>query len=148
MQVFVDLLKCRRPGRVGQVLRHALSRPGLDDALPMLAREAALPPVRAIAYEALIFRRAQWQVGYQYDWVDKRYFIRRRVPELERRPLDHQLDIEKLIDEAAHDSAVVVRKIAARALIDFRDDLSSEMIQVGKLLSRDKAMSVRSRAEF
>ncbi len=148
MQVFADLLKCRRSGHVAQVLRHALSQPGLDDALPMLAREAALPPVRAIAYETLIFRRVQWQVGYQYEWIDKRYFLRRRVPELERRPLDHQLDIEKLIVEAAQDRAVVVRKIAARGLIDLREDLSSEMIQVGKLLSRDKAMSVRSRAEF
>ena len=148
MQVFADLLTGRRSGQVGTVLRHALSRPSLDDALPELAHDAALPSVRAIAYETLIFRRAQWQVGYEYQWVDKRYGLRRRVPRLEFRPLDHQLDIEKLIVQAARDRAAVVRKVAARGLIDLRHDLSSEMIDVGKLLARDVAASVRSRAEF
>jgi hypothetical protein len=148
MQVLADLLKGRRPGQVGAVLRQALSQPSLDDVLPMLAREAALPHVRAIAYETLIFRRAQWRVGYQYEWIDKRYFLRRRTPKLERRPLDHRLDVEKLIVDAAQDRAVVVRKVAADGLIYLRNDLSSEMIQVGRLLLRDKASSVRSRSEF
>lgn len=148
MQVFGDLLMRRRSGRIGTILRLALSKPGLDDALPRLAHEAALPHVRAIAFETLIFRRAQWQVGHRYEWIDKRYGLRRRLPRLERRPLIHQLDIEELIAEAAQDGSAVVRKVAARGLIDLRQELSPEMIQVGELLSTDKSMTVRSRAEF
>lgn len=148
MQAFADLLMHRHSGRVGMILRHALCHPGLDDALPRLAHEADSPHVRAIAYETLILRRAQWQVGHQYEWIDKRFGLRRRVPRFDLRPLDHQLDIEKLIAEAAQDRAVTVRKIATRGLIDLRYELSSEMINVGKLLSTDEATSVRLRAEF
>lgn len=81
--------------------------------------------------------------GHEYQWVDKTVRLRRRVPKFEKRPLDHELDKEKLIAEAARDRAVAVRKVATRGLIDLR-----KMIEVGKLLSKDVATSVRCRAEF
>jgi len=148
MQVLADLLMQRPAGRVGIVLRQALRRPGLDGALPRLAREADLPQVRATALETLIMRRARWPAGYRYEWIDKRFGFRRRVPRFEQRPIDHQIDIEELLAQGAHDRAVVVRKVVAQGLIDLRRDLSPAMNDVGRSLSEDKASSVRLRAEF
>lgn len=148
MQALAGKLMHRPPGQVSTIFRYVLNQPGLDEFLPMLAREAALPHVRAIAYDALIKKRSIWLVRYQFEWIDKRYSLRRRIPQFEQRTIDHNLDIETLIAEAAKDKAVVVRKVAARGLIDLRHELSTDMVLVGELLSKDKAASVRSRAEF
>lgn len=148
MRSLADLMIQARSGHMGVILRRALRKPGLDGALPQLAREAALPNIRAIAYETLIRQQAQWHVGHHYEWIDKRYGMRRRIPTLEQRPLDHQTDSEKFIAEAAQDRAATVRKVAAQGLIDLRHDLSPEMSKIGDVLSRDKTPSVRSRAEF
>jgi hypothetical protein len=96
----------------------------------------------------LIKHRARWPAGYGYEWIDKRFGFRRRVPRFEQRPIDHQIDIEKLLAQGAHDRAVVVRKVVTQSLIDLRHDLSSAMTRIGSSLSEDKASSVRSRAEF
>ena len=148
MEALTFLLMQRPTGRVATVMRYALSKHGLDHALPRLARMASLPHVRAIAYETLIFRRAQWVVGHQHEWIDKSYGNRRRVPRFDRRTVNHYLNIENLIADAARDRAVAVRKISARGLIDLRHELSSEMTEIGRLLSEDKSSSVRSRAQF
>jgi len=148
MPAFAHLLSQRPPGRVGRIFRQALRKPGLDDMLPRLTCEGALPLVRAIALETLIMRRARWMQGYGYEWVDKRFGIRRRVPRFDQRAVEHQLDVEDLLTQAAKDRAVAVRKVVTRGLIDLRHNLSSAMIDVGRLLSQDQSSSVRSRAEF
>ncbi len=148
MQAFAELLAQRPPGRMGIVFRQALRNPGLDDMLPGLCREAVVPLVRAIALETLIMRRARWFQGYGHEWVDKRFGFRRRVPRFGQRAIEHQLDVEELLAQAATDRAVVVRKVVASGLINLRHDLSSAMNDVGRLLSEDEYPSVRSRAEF
>jgi len=139
----------KRPiGHVGRVMRLALKRPGLDHLLPRLASNAALPHVRAIAYEALIFRRATWMDGYERQWIDRRYNLWRRVPRFEFRPIDNSFDVEDLIVAASQDRAAVVRKVATRGLIELGQGSSRRMITTGENLSRDHAPLVRSRAEF
>lgn len=148
MSALARRLMQRTPGRVSAVLRQALIRPGLDNALPSLANDAALPQVRAIALETLVMRRARWLTGYQYEWVDKHYGIRRRVPRFDQRPIEHQLNVEDLLVRASRDRSADVRKITAQCLIDLRLSLSPDMIAVAKSISKDKAQAVRSRAEY
>ncbi len=142
------LLMQRPAGPVAQVLRQALRRPGLDAALPKLALDAELPHVRAIALETLLLRRASWTVGYRFEWTDKSFGRGRHVPVFEDRTVEHDLDVEQLVLQGARDRAVAVRKVAARGLIRLRDSLPPEMTEVGRLLAKDTAQSVRSLAEY
>lgn len=148
MEAFAARLKGRPTGEIVKIMHAALRKESLDAALNALAKEAVLPHVRAIAYETLIMRRARWVAGYDYAWIDKRYGKRARVRRYAERPLEHQFDIERLIADAAHDRAVAVRCVAAQALIDLRQTLSLDTLELGKLLANDAAASVRSRAEF
>ncbi len=148
MEALADLLIVRRTGPLAQALRLALSRPGLDPMLLRLVKEAAQPLVRAICLETLLNRSACWPVGYTHEWVDKSRGIKRRVCVFEERPVDHRLDLERLMVQGAHDRAAVVRRVAVSAMIRLRHDLSPAMIGTARELSRDKSQAVRSRAEF
>lgn len=148
LQILADHLMQRPTGHASRVLRQALREPGLDEALPRLAREATLPHIRAIALETLIRQRASWSIGYKYEWIDKRYNLRRRVPHFGQRRVEHLLDIETLLTEGAEDRASAVRKVVAQALVDLRQNLSPDMIRIGDRLSKDKSAAVRSRAAF
>lgn len=148
LQTLADRLMQRPTGRVSKVLRQALRHPGLDDALPRLARDAALPHIRAIALETLIRRRASWNIGHSYEWIDKRYNLRKRVPQFDQRPIEHGFDIETLLADGAVDHASAVRKVVAQALIDLGQTLSPAMKRIGHTLSEDESAAVRSRATF
>lgn len=148
MQPLAQHLTQRPSGRVAKVFQQALRRPGLDHELPRLAHQAALPHVRAIALETLVMKRARWTVGYEYEWIDKHFGLKRRVPLFDHRPVDHELDIETLLAEGAKDTAVAVRKVVTRGLIDLRHELSPAMEPVARMLLKDKSATVRSRAEF
>lgn len=148
LQALADRLMRRPQGSVGKVLRLALRKPGLDPFLPVLASEALMPAVRAIALDTLVRRRASWFTSFDYEWVDKRYGRRRRVPVFARRPVEHDLDIETLLTDGASDASVNVRKVAAQAMVDLRHDLSGAMKAVAESLSKDTAATVRSRAKF
>ncbi len=148
LQTLADRLMQRPTGRVGRVLRQALRHPGLDEALPRLARDAALPHIRAIALETLIRRRATWNIGHSYEWIDKRFNLRKRVPRFDQRPIEHRLDIEMLLAEGAGDHASAVRKVVAQLLIDLRHTLSPAMKRVGHALSEDESSAIRSRAAY
>lgn len=148
IRALAELLSARRSGPVALPFRHALRRPGLDDMLPRLASESPLPLVRAIAFETLIMKRARWLVQYRYEWVDKRFNIRRLVPEYDSRPVDHQLPVENLLRQAAKDSTVAVRKVAVRGLIDLRNSLSSDMSDLAHALAQDESSAIRERGKF
>jgi len=148
IEALVASILGRPRGRLGTVLRQLMRRPTIDECLPRLVREAAVPIVRAIALEALVLRRARWQVGHRYEWVDKRYSIRRSVAEYTERPIVHDLDVTTLLTSAADDHAVVVRRTVARALIAMRDETTPALRQIGKRLASDCEPSVRALAEF
>ena len=103
LRALADRLMRRPQGPVGKVLRLALRKPGLDPFLHSFSREAQLPPVRAIALNTLVRRQASWFTGFDYEWVDKRYGRRRRVPVFAHRSIEHDLDVEALLAEGASD---------------------------------------------
>lgn len=147
-EAFEKQLMQRPAGHVSLIFRHALKRPEFDGRLPEFATHAALPHVRAIAYECLLLRRARWREGFRYQWIDKSHGLRQRVPNFVERKIEHQLDLEELLRQGAHDHAVVVRKVIASTLIKLRTELSSEMREIGEVLAQDRSKSVRSKAEF
>ena len=148
LEALANLLVQRHAGPLGRILRQALARPGLETFLPRLAREAAQPMVRAVSLETLIKRRARWQEGHEFRWIDKPYGIGRQVRKYAQRPVEHQLCIETLMREGSRDRAVEVRRAVARGLIDLRHELSPAMKEVGRQFLQDRSPAIREKAEF
>jgi hypothetical protein len=149
LELLVDWFKRPSQGRVGAVLRQAMRRPGIDAALPRIAREAGPPTIRAIALEALVLGRARWLTGYGYQWVDKRYGIRRRVPEFAERSIarDDTL-VTDWLSVGASDRAPAVRRVAARLLPQLSDAATPTHDRIAYQLAADKVSSVSAIANF
>jgi len=141
------LLRNARTGPMARILTHALRRPAMDRHLPSLAREAAMPAVRATALRSLIEGRAAWPVGFGAKWIDKSHGLTRRVRIFEERPLDRALPLEELAALGAADRAAAVRRVAAEALVRHHESLANAD-RLLALLLRDKSPSIRDRAEF
>ena len=137
-----------RSGRVGHTIQQILKRPDFDTRLSELARNAALPSVRAVAMDALLNNRARWFVGYKKQWIDKVFSISRRVADFETRSVDLHTDFDGLLVAAASDKSAQVRKVAADTLNANLDGASEKMDKVAETLQHDKNSSVRSRIDF
>ncbi|TWC01186.1 hypothetical protein FBZ93_104463 [Bradyrhizobium macuxiense] len=138
----------RRPtGGLSGCLRSALRYPGIDQHLPRLATTAVQPPIRAIAYQCLISRKASWPAGFDWVWLDKVYGLRRRIPKLDSRSSESNRPVADLIAEGIRDRSSFVRKIVADAMIVERSQIEDERALVSQLAS-DRHPAVRSRGEF
>jgi hypothetical protein len=134
-------------GPLGAVLRRTFRHAAMDQYLVGLATRAVAPSVRAIALEALISGRAVWAEGYAWEWVDKIYGDRRRVPRLASRSLTVQGSPEALIRTGLADRSATVRKVAATALIEARKDMPDADALVS-ILAQDPSAGVRMRADY
>jgi hypothetical protein len=142
-----DRIVSRQSGAVASVLREALRGLAMDTYLPMIAREAAQPGVRATALSCLIERRATWLEGYAQEWVDKSLGVSRRAPVLGGRALTTAPPREALVARAAADAAAAVRKIAADSLIKYRNELTN-LDAVMAALADDPNPGVRERLDY
>jgi len=132
-------------GPLARHLREVLEKNTLDDQLVEFATEARSSFVRQVAAEAVLTRRARWQTGVDYEWIDKPMNLRRKVAVFSTRDLPtSENDRLRVLRLAAQDKSAQVRKLAADVLI--RDGLGDGEIE--RLLSADAAPSVRSRLEF
>lgn len=138
----------RQPtGSLAKTLRNALRYPAIDRHLASLAADAVQPSVRAIAYQCLISGKANWVVGFEWAWIDKVYFARRRVPVLETREVRSDQSAADLIREASRDRSAAVRRVAADALIATRSRIPDAASLIAQL-ANDVNPSVRSRADY
>lgn len=137
----------RRTGPTATTLRFVLRGNGLDDYLPIIAREAALPEVRALASKTLLAGFATWPNGWRWRWIDKSMGLRRAEPTFARREVRAVIDREALIASCAADKAALVRKVAIASLIDTSLG-SAQAEKIAKLLADDPSRSVRERATF
>ncbi|HZF94567.1 MAG TPA: hypothetical protein VEZ20_06795 [Allosphingosinicella sp.] len=142
-----DRLAAARHGPMPSVLRHALRRSGMDAHLPMLAADAVIPGVRAVALRALIERRALWSAGFERQWVDRSMGVWRRKRVFAERPVATSLEAEPLVLAGAHDRSALVRKVAAEALSRRHTELANAE-EVLALLVDDPNLSVRGSAAF
>jgi hypothetical protein len=137
----------RRSGPGANILGEALRGVAMEAYLPGIARTAAQPGVRAVAFRCLIERRATWFESYGREWVDKPLGISRRVPILGGRPLNVGAPREEMIALAAVDPAAAVRKVAADSLIKYRMELEG-LESIAELLVGDPNPGVRERLAF
>lgn len=141
-------LRLARTGPTARLLQRAARWPGLDPALPDLARRAFLPSVRACALRFLIEERATWPEGTRREWVDKTYGLARRVRVIGERRLVRTSDLETLIAMGAGDRSGLVRRVAADGLAVHRAALGERMNALVERLADDTSPSVRWRAAF
>lgn len=118
-----------------------------DGYLEMLAREARVPGVRAVAVEALASNRVAWEEGFETYWISKPDGIRGRRPLIRQRALTVTCDSETVLRLGLADRSAEVRRAALRAIIATRlgDAALSEWV---KPLVTDPSPSVRAKAGF
>ena len=143
----VSRILVQSSGPTARILGQALRSDGIDRYLPDVALSAALPAVRAIAFHALIDRRAVWFEGYENQWVDKSLGVSRRMPTLGGRNLTYVANRETAIAQAASDRAAIVRKVAADGLIKYRDELTN-IDAISQILAIDMNAAIRERIAF
>lgn len=137
-----------RSGRIAYIFSQLLKMPDFDCHLLDIALKSKLPQVRAVAFDALINKRARWPSGYKKQWINKIYNLQRRQRLYETRDIEHSFDIDELLMLSANDRSAVVRKIAATSIINLTENKSIQMYEIAKILSSDKSAKVRTRAEF
>lgn len=137
-------LACVRTGAHGYALQQLLNQPFLDPNLAKLARKAAHPGVRLIAYRTLLSGTARWLIGQTVDRVRTN---RRRLPEYASRRLEIAVDRSTLLRDAAYDQSVKIRWLAADTLIATRPRATSLSDELARTLAQDRYPSVRERAE-
>jgi len=130
------------------VMKHLLRHPSIDPYLLQIWRDAESPTVRALALKVLCYRKAEWQTGYEYQWINKPLGEKKRVPSIICRPIETNADLSTLLHDAVNDKFVVVRRTAAQAIIDLFEDLQPETKALVSLLLADKNSSVRTRGEY
>jgi hypothetical protein len=139
--------KQRATGPMASCLRLALRYESFDEHLPGLAAAAIQPSVRALAYRSLISGKAVWPTGYEWMWIDKVYGIRRRVPKLETREIQRSVPVSAIAAEAIRDKSVLVRRIAADALMSVRAHVPVDDALIA-CLEQDQSATAKSRADF
>jgi len=142
-----ERLRTERTGPMPRVLVQALRRPAIDRHLLRLARESAIPGVRAVALGALVEARAAWPAGFETRWIDKSSGLSRRVRRFDARPVERPAELDALVAIGAADKAAAVRRVAAQALVRHRDSLRGADRLIQGFL-RDSSPSIRERAEF
>ncbi|MGJ5025281.1 hypothetical protein ACQR1I_00430 [Bradyrhizobium sp. HKCCYLS2038] len=147
LPIVAGFLQRTANGSLAKYLRLVVRYPAIDPYLPALAASAIQPQVRAIAYRCLLTGSVTWFAGYGWEWIDKVYGIRKRVPKFDRRPLQDIALPPDLFWQAARDASVIVRRAAADALIASRAAVPDED-QLIAHFEQDRSPSVRSRADF
>lgn len=105
------LLIQQTTGPSPSTLRRALRTPLLDAHLRDISTKSVNPVVRAIAVEALIDRRAKWRSGSRWDWIDKRYNLKRWIPTYSHRELACSVSPIEVADRAIMDRSPLVRRV-------------------------------------
>ncbi len=147
LPIIAGFLQRTANGSLAKYLRLLARNPAIDQYLPALAASAIQPQVRAIAYRSLLTGNVTWFAGYEWQWIDKVYGIRKRVPKLDHRPLQDIALPPDLFWQAARDASVIVRRAATDALIASRAAVPDEDRLIAHF-EQDKNPSVRSRADF
>ncbi|MGJ5204291.1 hypothetical protein [Bradyrhizobium sp. HKCCYLR20261] len=147
LPIIAGFLQRTANGSLARYLRLVVRYPAIDQYLPALAASAIQPQVTAIAYRCLLTGSVTWFAGYGWEWIDKVYGIRKRVPKFNHRPLQDIALPPDLFWQAARDASVIVRRAAADALIASRTTVPDEDRLIAHF-EQDKNPSVRSRADF
>lgn len=136
-----------REGPLPSFLADLMRYEWIDQYLPIIASDARVPGVRAIALKSLISGSARYSDGSHWRWIDKPMGIQKREPKVVARAISMKSDPKTLIQEAVIDKSALVRRVALSGLIELGlyNSIDDKVLQ---RCTADASFSVRSRAEF
>lgn len=134
-------------GAQAMLLRLAMRRHGMDRHIPLLARQAVQPSVRACALKILLEGQVTWPTHYERVWIDKSSGRDEWRLAYAKRSIEHSFSLEELSLQGARDKSAFVRKIAATALVQNRHTLGNRD-EIIALLKDDRSSAVRSAVDF
>ncbi|NNF23908.1 MAG: hypothetical protein HKN63_03765 [Rhodobacteraceae bacterium] len=119
----------------------------LEPYLPDLALSARSSFVRSVAAEIVSTGEARWREGYEWEWIDKVYGLRRRRTIWGCRKIRMPADVVgQVLERAAQDKSSGVRKRAADRLI--AEGPGAANAALIETLRTDTARAVRARMEY
>ncbi len=140
------LLIQQTTGSTPTTLRHALRMPLLDAHLEDISTRSVNPVVRAIAVEALIDRKPKWRSGFRWDWIDKRYNLKRWMPTYSHRELACSVSQIEVADRAILDRSPTVRRVLESV---GRNSLPADAGRhYARQLESDRSAGIREAAAF
>lgn len=147
LEALAVLLRDATSAGLSSTLRSVCRYEGIDIHLPMLAHEARLPQVRAIALRALVTGKVEWPTGHGWEWIDKSLGQMRWVRTFSGRQVEIAASVRSLIEAGTRDRAASVRKAAADGLVTHRHSLDT-VEEIAARLAGDRSGPVRDRADF
>lgn len=135
-------------GPAAQVLSQAGRAPALDEWLVEFAEAAVEPSVRARAYQFLLEGRVLWVAGRRWVWTEIQWCKGRDEPILEERRLPQSNNVLNLLHAAVADRSPLVRRVAADFVVQRRDSLGVDALDLARRLSADSSSYVALRGRF
>ncbi|WP_145553742.1 hypothetical protein [Yersinia canariae] len=135
-------------GPVAAIFMQAGRTTALDTFLTEIAESSVQPSLRAKAYRCQFDRKFVWAEGLTWQWIDKVYGIRRRVPVLKGRIIDTTRPLLENLRMATVDRSPMVRRIAGEMLIKELDSIGDEAFRLAKVLASDTSPSVSERGRY
>ena len=148
VETLISRLTAGLESRPENLLKRLLVHAETDRFLPDIWSNTSLrPSVRSIALQPLLNGNIKWQDGYKFEWIDKLFNEKRRVPQIVSRPLSISVDVHQLYAEALKDKSPLIVKTTLQSLITTRTDIA-DFRPVIERLKASKRPAIRERAEF
>lgn len=135
-------------GPVSTLFVQAGRTAALDSFLAEIAEKSVQPSLRAKAYRCLFEGKFVWAKGLEWQWIDKAYGIRKRIPVLKERIISTTSPFIKNLNMATIDRSPMVRRIAGEMLIKELDNIGDEALKLAKVLASDLSPSVAERGRY
>jgi hypothetical protein len=144
----VAQLLMQRNGPLPSWLRYLLQYEWIDPHLKLLAVEAKISGVRAVALQTLAYGYARSTDGSgEHFWIDKPMGISGWRPRVRQRALTIHSDRSEAIRSGLRDRSTAVRKVALEAIIDHASHDTDLIALAGSFLN-DRSTSIRLKAAF
>lgn len=135
-------------GPVAAIFMQAGRTAALDGFLAEIAESSVQPSLRAKAYRCQFEEKFVWAEGLAWEWTDKVYGIKRRVPVLKERVIYIKRPFLENLRMATIDRSPMVRRIAGEMLIKELDSIGDEALRLAKILASDTSPSVAERGRY
>lgn len=135
-------------GPVSTIFVQAGRTAALDNFLAEIAEKSVQPSLRAKAYRCQFEGKFVWAEGLTWQWIDKAYGIRRRIPVLKERKISTISPFLENLKMATIDRSPMVRRIAGEMLIKELDNIGDEAFKLANVLASDISPSVAERGIY
>lgn len=124
------------------------SQLGRTPILDAHIEKIALSAIRAKAFRSLFEGRMVWIEGRKWEWIDKRYGIRKLKPIISERKLESKIPFLDLIEKSYQDDSSFVRRVSAEFLIKELQSLGAAAATYAERFALDSSSAVSERGKF